>query len=354
MVKQVQLARHQPLYRQLLAHYEDAIASGALAAGDRLPATIELAQRFQVAAATVQEALGQLQKRGLVERVPGRGTVVSARAAARTWGVIYGEPVLIHPDRRVYTLVTAHMQRLLEARGIVLRLYHPQLDGGLAGTWQDVRRDAGDGLLRVLLPLCPGGDLGRRLAEDCPLPASTGAPWITEDRSFGRLGAAHLLAAGRRRIALVSCGAQQRAALCAGVAEAHAQAGLAWPDGDAVGDANTEAGGHTLAQAILAGPGPRPDAWLVADDNACRGVVTALLWQGQRIPADAALVSHGNRGLEPVLPIRLTRLEYDPAEMAAATIAAADAVIAGQAPTQAVLTARLVAGDSVPAAGARP
>lgn len=338
MVKQVQLARHQPLYRQLLAHYEDAIASGALAAGDRLPATIELAQRFQVAAATVQEALGQLQKRGLVERVPGRGTVVSARACALTWGVVFGLPVLASADHRVYALIFEHLVHQLRARNCDLRFYHPAPDGSLDNAWQDIERDAVAGRLRVLLPLAPSRAIDVQLERSRPLPITDGHPWTCDWGALGRLGAAHLIAHGRRRFAVVSPRDTADRDLLAGCSGAGGEPQL-------VGHADTEADALACADALLR-RGERPQAWLVANDNACRGVLAALLWHRIAIPGDCALITHANRGIPLLSPLPVTRIEFDPAAMAAATLACADALIAGRPFQTQVLAPTLVPGTT--------
>ena len=51
----------------------DAIASGLLSDGERLPSESDLARRFNVATVTAREALERLRARGLVETTRGRG-----------------------------------------------------------------------------------------------------------------------------------------------------------------------------------------------------------------------------------------------------------------------------------------
>jgi GntR family transcriptional repressor for pyruvate dehydrogenase complex len=58
------------------------IMSGRLAAGARLPAERELAERFRLSRPTVREVLRGLQERGLVEIVPAQGTFVRAPTTA--------------------------------------------------------------------------------------------------------------------------------------------------------------------------------------------------------------------------------------------------------------------------------
>ncbi|MGI9001874.1 MAG: GntR family transcriptional regulator [Pseudonocardia sp.] len=93
------LERPDPPYRQLVKHYRDAILSGSLASGDRLPATRTMAEEWDVAYTTVAKALRQLQSEGLVS-TSNQGAFVSWHEtstysprdrlrAARTTGRLY-------------------------------------------------------------------------------------------------------------------------------------------------------------------------------------------------------------------------------------------------------------------------
>jgi DNA-binding transcriptional MocR family regulator len=70
-----------PLYQQLADAIAARIESGALAAGERLPGQRDIAQELGINVTTVTRAFAQLQRRGLVESRPGRGTVVNSIAA---------------------------------------------------------------------------------------------------------------------------------------------------------------------------------------------------------------------------------------------------------------------------------
>jgi DNA-binding GntR family transcriptional regulator len=61
------IQRAEPAWAQLVKHYRDTITSGALADGDRLPASRTLAEDWGVAYTTVAKALRQLQAEGLVK-----------------------------------------------------------------------------------------------------------------------------------------------------------------------------------------------------------------------------------------------------------------------------------------------
>jgi len=67
--------------RRIYLLLRDRIASGALAAGDRLPGEPDLAAAYGVSRVTVRRAMAQLVADALVERRPGVGTFVCASAA---------------------------------------------------------------------------------------------------------------------------------------------------------------------------------------------------------------------------------------------------------------------------------
>ncbi len=65
-----------PLYYQLYTMLRDAIASGALRSGSKMPSEIELAATFDVSRNTARRALAELASEEMVVRRPGRGTLV--------------------------------------------------------------------------------------------------------------------------------------------------------------------------------------------------------------------------------------------------------------------------------------
>ena len=60
------------------AEIQELILSKRLEVGDKLPSERELAQRFNVSRNILREGLSALRQRGLIDIIPGRGTVVSA------------------------------------------------------------------------------------------------------------------------------------------------------------------------------------------------------------------------------------------------------------------------------------
>ncbi len=71
-----------PIYRQLSLQITDAVASGRLRVGDRLPAQRELAEQLVISPLAVKKAYDELKREEIVCTQPGRGTFVSAAAPA--------------------------------------------------------------------------------------------------------------------------------------------------------------------------------------------------------------------------------------------------------------------------------
>jgi GntR family transcriptional regulator len=62
------------LYQQVLSRLTEAIESGKIGAGDKLPTEAELAHSYGISRTTARRALDELRRQGLVRREPGRGT----------------------------------------------------------------------------------------------------------------------------------------------------------------------------------------------------------------------------------------------------------------------------------------
>ena len=81
-------AAPDPLYVQVYGAIADAIQSGRLQPGDRLPTDRTFAKQLGVSRATVRRALRQLADEGLVEATVGRGSFVCAGSIAEPANVL--------------------------------------------------------------------------------------------------------------------------------------------------------------------------------------------------------------------------------------------------------------------------
>lgn len=80
---QIDLMSRKPVYEQLVEQAEQFILAGVLAAGDRMPSVRSLSMTLSVNPNTVQKAISELDSRGLIKSVPGRGCFVSEDAKKR-------------------------------------------------------------------------------------------------------------------------------------------------------------------------------------------------------------------------------------------------------------------------------
>jgi DNA-binding GntR family transcriptional regulator len=80
MVRRKEQADKTPRYRRIAAELIAAIEAGNYPPGSQLPGETQLAEQFQASRNTIRSALGELDGRGLVEVVHGKGRIVLARA----------------------------------------------------------------------------------------------------------------------------------------------------------------------------------------------------------------------------------------------------------------------------------
>ena len=162
----METSRERPAVRQRYEQIADRLVTeirrGALTPGVRLPGERDLAHRLGVARATVREALGALQVRGLVETRPGAGSFVAADAMERLAGSDEASAGLDLP-------ADAGPAAVLEAR----RILEPEI-ARLAARRGTVD-PAVDRLLEVMAASADPADPAQRRA------------WSDADRDFHRL-----------------------------------------------------------------------------------------------------------------------------------------------------------------------
>lgn len=96
----VDLASPTPVYEQIRSQVAGLVAVGALAPGDRLPASRDLARDLGIAVGTVQRAYRELEATGVVTSRRRTGTVV-AGAAGRDADRVPAHGPLVDDARRL-------------------------------------------------------------------------------------------------------------------------------------------------------------------------------------------------------------------------------------------------------------
>jgi GntR family transcriptional regulator len=84
-----------PVYEQILYAAQKAMISGQLQPGDAFPSVRQLSQELKINPNTAQKAITALRQEGLLEVVPGIGTLVASpgKASAEEKAVLLGEDV---------------------------------------------------------------------------------------------------------------------------------------------------------------------------------------------------------------------------------------------------------------------
>jgi len=66
----------RPIYTQIVDNFRAQIASGILQPGDKLPSVRELATQLSINPNTIQRAYRELEVKGVVQTIPGKGCFV--------------------------------------------------------------------------------------------------------------------------------------------------------------------------------------------------------------------------------------------------------------------------------------
>lgn len=69
---------NEPIYKQIVTQLEEQILKGQLTAGEALPSIRGLAKELQISVITTKRAYEELEREGLIETVPGKGSFVAA------------------------------------------------------------------------------------------------------------------------------------------------------------------------------------------------------------------------------------------------------------------------------------
>ena len=164
------IKRSEPVYKQIAAHYQDQIAKGILSPGDAIPNTLDLAKQFKVANQTAQNALKELSTRGLITRVPKRGSFVSEHLHANTMAIVCGRSLISEPDTSSYAQIAWQLSNHLSRQGWNAKVYTPvcqPLEGLMI---EDLERDIRAGLIKSVLVANMSSQLGPWLKTHCTVP----------------------------------------------------------------------------------------------------------------------------------------------------------------------------------------
>ncbi len=318
--------RERSNYLEIADFLESQVVSGTLRPNDRLPNTPELLEMFGVSRDTLQRALGRLVRRGLIKRMPRRGTFVTAGVASSTVGVVFGKDPFTSSSG-FYRETLACFFREGRHLNMDVKAYLFLEESTFLSSVRELEQDIRDGQLRCLVSIYLSGLLGHWMEDQTDLPILLPPENDTEARV--RMGLEHLLKRGRRRPLLLSLVSPDNtpthlaetvlAEERSGAAAAWRQAGMEGPPPEPVMLMDTDQAAYDYIRQRFQEAGPLPDAILVNHDLNTKGVLFALAELGLRMPEQVALVTHENRGCEHFFPKALTRLVCDPRDNVVAT-----------------------------------
>jgi len=338
----VHLARPQPAYQQLADALRAQILCGDLKPLSRLPSTDELAKLWQSSCFTVHTALSMLAAEGLIERRHGSGTYVAEPTNRFTCAGIYFEENIWSNDESAFARA---VQAVLQARFKALNKQ--------TAVFVDTRpRNKQQELLPSLAAAIDNREIQCLIAPivnavDFPalsklaIPTAFLANHINIDiLIFIQEGLRRLAAHGCRTVGLISSicpkGMDLPSArrLYNGFDRISKSLGLITHDTWVRKPRNhvrefASYGYHEFHK--LWSQAERPDGLIVCYDTIERGVITAMLEAGVRVPNELKVVFHRNANVPILCPFPATWGVLDEETVADALIQVIDRQFKGEA-----------------------
>lgn len=344
------IARAESAYQQIATYFERQIWSGRLRPGQRMPTSAEIARQFDVTPNTVQKGFELLAACGLVERKRKSGTFVSPGVMTKTAGIVFDKTIFTELNSRFFSVVLMELQREFSAAQWATRFYCTMGSENRDQVIGELESDLRGGKIRAIVEFCVFYKISNWIRGEAPV-AWMPLPEIDEIGLIVK-GLEYLAGAGYRRPAVLFKGAEPEPGkdLVVAAEKAVDRLGLHREEHSLARAAQTDHAGYGAAKALFALPSERrPDSLLIANDNACRGVIYAALESGIAIPAQLGLITHRNRGIEIFSPVPLTCLEVDPAVYAKVLVESGLAKIEARGDGERrprVVSAELVIGES--------
>ena len=282
----------------------------------------DLQSRFGVSTLTLREALGVLVRQGYIERHKGRGTYVSHSYPRPHVGIVSELDLFDRGVSFFYRRVTQVLRTFFRTEGMRVRLYigHTRPATEATGlTCDDLAEDLANGQIRSLVAVAMKvpPEL-RELSRQAAVPvvsASSGSDGcvMLDHADFVRCALDELVAAGRRRIAILGSVGVSSDTLIAMLKERGCAVHTGWLQAG-LHPSLPGAGWETFMTAWAAAP-ERPNGLLVADDMLFEEAAAAILTQGISVPKDLYVITHANRGAWRRLLIPAVCYEVDPDEV---------------------------------------
>jgi DNA-binding LacI/PurR family transcriptional regulator len=319
----------RPKYKTLTQHLVEAIRSGRLRPGSALPTEKSLARDLGIARSTVRQAMGALEREGLIRRVQGRGTFVMHAAGERidkTTGLL----ALVVPETRAgfYPSLLHGFEaaaREHQCQAIICNTDNNIDKQGNAILQLIDKKVAGVTMVPASSPSTPPYQI-RQLREHgigvvyCHRPVDgVPAPLLALPyEEMGRLAGQHLTSRGHRRVAFFAAQHGETATLYRRGLEAALRDKRATLRPEHVWHASTCAATAPGAQGTLAAAldtllaqKRRPTAIFASFDSLAEAIHLHLAKRRVRVPEEMALIGVGGAYRENAFERELTSVVID-------------------------------------------
>ncbi|WP_218932374.1 GntR family transcriptional regulator [Adhaeretor mobilis] len=334
----MQLSNTKPKIVRVRDYVLGELANGSLSDGDALPSVSELAKKLEVGAHSVREAIGELDRSGIVQRIQGKGTFVSQqRGADADPGKKLSVYALVLPEKILSGLYPSVIRGFgQEARASRREPLMAETQGDL-GAQGDVmlrllsRKVSGVAIVPAYEPM-PDHQLEVLQEHNIPVvfchrhTARLDAPLVTwSGEQVGRIAAETLADLGHTRIALLS------SALCdpvpdyvQGMRSELSSRGIAFSDQQVVVGKktlhhSTEQDWKELLSFVLDAP-DRATAVFCADDFISEHLYLAAMDRRIRVPEDLTIVGFGPKWRDGAMRNRLAAVCIDEVELGCQTV----------------------------------
>ena len=356
-VRAIDRSKSTHLHLQLRELLLDGIRRGEWQVGSRLPSIRELIDRHQVSLPVVRMALDALVETGIIRSEPGRGSFVVRVPEGGAMPLVLF--MLCNRSRLdpYFSRVLSGAERAASAAGCLL-------------VFRQIEPDDGDGVGRVLGSIaidgvvCTGDidDRSYRALVDSGVPfVLAGGLWrqqpappevrIIGNDNFqgGRLATAHLLAAGHRRIALITGPVEGRhwKQRRLGYEAALREAGIALDPGLMVESLIDTADAAEPVLGRLFASGPACTALFAGNDRYALGAYRVLRALGRRPGLDVSIVGYDDLDFGETLDPPLSSIQPDIEGTGEGAVALLVEALAGQPSRQVLRRVRLVERASV-------
>ena len=329
-----------------------------LGPGAKLPTTRDLASALNITGATLTRCLEQLEARGILRCLQGSGVYVDNGVFQKRIALIFGHDVFSAGASSFGSLVLKHCTDRASEHNERFSFYldtpafHGMMNGAEVPAHQDLSDALNQGKLDGIILMARNSVEQEAWLRGHGIPvvcatsrrgAFTNNPGIVcfDYLELTRQGVDRLCGAGCRTVGLIG-GLREHDGMFRHALQAHGiSVKKKWiispPTDEPIPQEdlttyNAEAARQFLAQCGWSAGSTSsdlPDGLLITDDLMANAILTAFADQGLRIGQDLKVCSHANKGSDTLAKWDILRVEFDPAEMAAALFDVLETAMAG-------------------------